>query len=47
MGRFPISPGVFLGHVLAHQIGQMLLGMGGHAERGLMKPTGPWWITPK
>jgi hypothetical protein len=37
IGRFPISRGLFLGHVLAHEIGHMLCGTNGHTSTGLMK----------
>jgi hypothetical protein len=32
------SDRVILGHAIAHEIGHLLLGVGGHSESGLMKP---------
>jgi len=31
------SEGLILGHVLAHEIGHLLLGYGGHSKRGIMR----------
>ncbi len=34
------SPAVILGHVLAHEVGHLLLGRGSHSRRGIMRV--PW-----
>ena len=34
------SPAVILGHMLAHELGHLLLGLGSHSSRGIMRI--PW-----
>jgi hypothetical protein len=39
-GRFETAQGIILGHVIAHEIGHILLGPGSHSETGIM--SFPW-----